>query len=363
MPFNKKDFKFWIEATREYLTATVRDSKDFWSYPHLTMAFTREGGGYRSITVAKRAAQHQDGFTQTARSKDLQLGKPLSESTPADLETLKTKIAKNHESLEQLTQMFEEPQKERDEMPFYLTKPGMMLIKTVGTLLGGASYWAPYFSTLMENMPGLIAKNEEQEELMLFISKEDYDRASTIINTRISAYQRRVDELEARVTPKQWIYGETDAEAWKPFQFGKRKAVARGTLNRGVPTDCRVSVDDGGLLNASSEGIFLEVICPAWDGSMDGRLTFWVKPQDLGKNVYEASLSQGLDVGRSSPFVLDTVVSLEDYQKIPTTEWFYHSFFPTAEQWDAEQSPAKLSIYRNYYQLDSDHFMIEWERD
>jgi hypothetical protein len=368
--YDLRDHAFWVEATTDYVAVETRDRPR--QGPLLTLSFTRSGGGHRTLESAKREALHGDGFTRAASSPRLEVGGPLK--TFQDAGALAKKIELNEAARTELRSAFEAPTALDRETPFYVTQPGILGVKTLSTLLGGAGLWAPYVRNLMGELPSLIVKNDELKATVLCVSREDFDRAIAILETRLAAYRRRLAEIDGKVSVGPWIYAETVAGFWDGFRFGARTATAHGALNRGVPGECRITVDDGELgdlpeLEAEAgrrprpRGLTLSVVCAAYDGSAAGKLRFRVTPRDLGKRIFEQSLRGGLPVGAAgNRLVLEATVALEYFDDMPRARTLLESMFPSPADRRAEETRGTLTIEGGKYALSLDGFVIDWER-
>jgi hypothetical protein len=280
----------------------------------------------------------------------------------SDVAELESKIAANESVRRDLAAAYAAPAETDKKKPFYVTQPGIQLVKALGTLLAGATYWAPYVKNLMGELPSLIVKNDELARTIVFISREDYDQAVSLLDTRIAAYRRRLDEVKAHAPSGNWIFKETPAECWAAWRAGERPARIRGALGRPVPSSARLVVDDSEIATESSStlaGARLRrpslVIDATFADSPDEKVRLRAAPLDLPRRTYEASLA-------GKPLVVDALVRLDYLSDGPRAKALHDALFSKPEEQAAEEAPAKLTIRPEGFELSIDGVAISWEK-
>ncbi len=363
MPYHLKDFAFWMDATTEYVALENRLSG--WGIQGITMGMTRSGMDYPSLAVAQREALEKEGFKALAKTKTLQVDRPLKEFTALDIEQLLQKIETNQATLQNLHDMFGAADRADEETPFFITRVGVLALKAIGSVLGGISYWAPYASNLMKTLPVLIIKNQELKKTIMLNSRDDYQLGVAIINARIKAYQRRLAELEGKIEHSEWVHFEAISEFWAPMEFGKVSARVTDVSTGKEVQNCTAIVDDKPVMDESArnwmgrdlgEAALLQVICT---GKEAGSLVFRVAPQNKEIEKYLF-----IDAPIADPLKIELAVELQLYQTSFESRSVYEKVFQTEDERKSEKTlSALLTVEQGRrYSVRVGNLQVNWEK-
>jgi hypothetical protein len=357
MPYNLKTSAFWVEATEKYVTITAKLKPD--NASELGLSFVREGTDYPSLNAVRRDTLYSNGFMKMATSDTLKIAAPLKSLKEKDIPVLNEKISSNEEILTTLKSSYERPLRDDEKTPYYVTHKGFDSLKFAGVLLGGAAIWAPYFKTLCKTMPVLIMKNNELKQTFLLISGEDYDRASSIISTRIKAYKLRLDELKASKPEKQWIYYESLAEYWSHIRFNSREIKMVDAQNHASIQNWKAKVDDAGITVSSNGSILMEL---SYNSNGDrGKLIFRIIPKQFEKDFFEESLSgNNPGVSDTKSFITPVKILLDYTDNSEISRRVLGRILLTSEEKQSEAINSTLSIANGNYDLKLGYLHGTW---